>query len=95
MFFKRQSIQKKMMLSCLAVTLIPLLILEVIFACMMQKQTYNDVVSSAAAFASTAIPGAEMESSLTIRIFIRKLLICMYSKASRPVFWAGMRKSVA
>ena len=51
MFFKRQSIQKKMMLSCLAVTLIPLLILEVIFACMMQKQTYNDVVNSAAAFA--------------------------------------------
>ena len=40
-----------MMLSCLAVTLIPLLILEVIFACMMQKQTYNDVVNSAAAFA--------------------------------------------
>ena len=51
MFFKRQSIQKKMMLSCLAITLIPLLIVEVIFACMMQKQTYNDVVNSAAAFA--------------------------------------------
>ena len=51
MFFRKQSIQKKMMISCLAVTLIPLLILEVIFACMMQKQTYNDVVNSAAAFA--------------------------------------------
>lgn len=51
MFFRKQSIQKKMMISCLAVTLIPLLILEVVFACMMQKQTYNDVVNSAAAFA--------------------------------------------
>lgn len=51
MFFRKQSIQKKMMISCLAVTLIPLLILEVVFACMMQKQTYNDVLNSAAAFA--------------------------------------------
>jgi len=51
MFFKKQSIQKKMVISCLVVTLIPLLILEFIFASMIHEQTYNEVVNSAVAFA--------------------------------------------
>ena len=51
MFFRNLSIQKKMVISCLVVTLIPLLCLEVIFGSMIQQQTYNDVMNSAAAFA--------------------------------------------
>lgn len=49
--FRRQSIQKKMIISCLVVTLIPLLILEFIFASIIHNQMYKDVVDSAAAFA--------------------------------------------
>ena len=40
-----------MIISCLVVTLIPLLILEFIFASIIHNQMYKDVVDSAAAFA--------------------------------------------
>ena len=51
MYFRNQSIQKKMVISCMVVTLIPLLCLELIFALIIHRQTYNEVVNSAAAFA--------------------------------------------
>ena len=52
MFFKNQSIQKKMMVSSLIVTLIPLLVLEFIFFALIQRRNVETVLDSASAYAN-------------------------------------------
>ena len=51
MFLKNQSIRKKMIISCLVVTIVPLLILEIVFLTMMQRKNFKTIMDSASAYA--------------------------------------------
>ena len=51
MFLKNQRIRKKKIISCLVVTIVPLLILEIVFLTMMQRKNFKTIMDSASAYA--------------------------------------------